>query len=102
VRTVLKGCKTVLTTRSRDNLPASLDQASISPRSNGGPTYSQAYLNELKASTPTSRPPIPPSDPYDADMSMDVDMSVGDDSTFTVFGTLILLVANRYLTISCR
>ncbi|KAF7298985.1 GC-rich sequence DNA-binding factor-like protein [Mycena indigotica] len=44
--------------------------------SNRGPTYDQAYLNELKANTPSSRPePVIPTDGYDADMSMDVDMS---------------------------
>ncbi|KAG6902530.1 hypothetical protein C0995_015348 [Termitomyces sp. Mi166 len=36
------------------------------------PTYDEAYLKELKTSTPSSRPP-PVSDPYDADMSIDVD-----------------------------
>ncbi|KAG6853058.1 hypothetical protein C0991_007202, partial [Blastosporella zonata] len=55
-----------------------LDKATIS---NSGPTYSQAYLNELKASTPSTRPP-PVSDPYDADMSMDVD----DVSTMVIEG----------------
>lgn len=48
----------------------SLDQATISP--NRGPRYDKAYLNDLKASTPTSRPPISAADPYDADMSMDL------------------------------
>ncbi|KAJ7244984.1 nineteen complex-related protein 2-domain-containing protein [Mycena haematopus] len=52
------------------NILANLDQASISPHR--GPTYDKAYLNELKASTPSSRAPVPVSDPYDADMSMDV------------------------------
>ncbi|KAJ7451559.1 nineteen complex-related protein 2-domain-containing protein [Mycena latifolia] len=57
------------------SVPANLDQASISPHR--GPTYNQAYLNELKASTPSSRAPLPSGDPYDADMSMDIgDMSV--------------------------
>jgi len=58
-------------------VPQSLDQATIST-SNGSPRYDAAYLKELKASTPTSRPPLPTNvDPYDADMSMDVgDMSV--------------------------
>lgn len=40
--------------------------------SQSGPSYNEAYLKELKASTPSSRPP-PVSDPYDADMSMNVD-----------------------------
>jgi Nineteen complex-related protein 2 len=58
-------------------MPQSLDQATIST-SNGGPRYDAAYLKELKASTPTSRPPLPTNvDPYDADMSMDIgDISV--------------------------
>ncbi|KAK7005823.1 GC-rich sequence DNA-binding factor-like protein [Favolaschia claudopus] len=47
-----------------------LDQASISPYR--GATYDQASLNELKASTPSSRAPLPTNDPYDADMSMDM------------------------------
>ena len=48
-------------------MPPSLDQATISR-----PIYDAAYLKELKASTPASRPPLPSnSDPYDADMSVD-------------------------------
>jgi GC-rich sequence DNA-binding factor len=38
--------------------PSNLDQASISHTSSG-PVYDAAYLNELKASTPSSRPRIP-------------------------------------------
>ncbi|TFK40869.1 nineteen complex-related protein 2-domain-containing protein [Crucibulum laeve] len=53
-----------------------LEQATISPAR--GPTYDQAYLNQLKASTPTSRPPRPAGGPYDADMSMDVSVDMGD------------------------
>ncbi|KAF8887184.1 nineteen complex-related protein 2-domain-containing protein [Infundibulicybe gibba] len=63
------------------NLPDSLHQASITP--NRGPTYNEAYLNELKASTPTSRPPTATTDPYSTDMSVDVDdvsMSVVEQS----------------------
>ncbi|KAJ7069752.1 nineteen complex-related protein 2-domain-containing protein [Mycena amicta] len=56
--------------------PALAKNVAASP--NRGPTYDQAYLNELKASTPTSRPTS--SDPYDADMSMDVDISTADIS----------------------
>ena len=57
-------------------MPNSLDQATIS-----GPIYDAAYLKELKASTPTSRPPLPSnSDPYDADMSVDF----GDISMLSV------------------
>jgi hypothetical protein len=63
----------------RSGLPPNLDQVSISPR-NSGPTYSKAYLSELKASTP-STPPVyrnvdAPSiyDASDADISlMDID-----------------------------
>ncbi|KAG8214632.1 nineteen complex-related protein 2-domain-containing protein [Butyriboletus roseoflavus] len=39
------------------SLPTTLDQATISTRSNGGPVYDQAYLSELKASTFSARPP---------------------------------------------
>ncbi|KAJ7432756.1 nineteen complex-related protein 2-domain-containing protein [Mycena galericulata] len=64
-----------LGTHPLNNVPPNLDQASVSPHR--GPTYDQAYLNQLKASTPSSRAPLPTGDPYDADMSMDVgDMSV--------------------------
>ncbi|KAI8994209.1 nineteen complex-related protein 2-domain-containing protein [Trametes punicea] len=40
-----------------------------------GPTYDAAYLNELKASTPSARPPMPPEETvsYEADVSMDLD-----------------------------
>ncbi|KAJ7021614.1 nineteen complex-related protein 2-domain-containing protein [Mycena alexandri] len=55
-----------LGTHPSSNVPSNLDQASISPHR--GPTYDQAYLNQLKASTPSSRAP----DPYDADMSLDM------------------------------
>ncbi|KAG0704255.1 GCFC-domain-containing protein [Suillus ampliporus] len=51
-------------------LPVSLDQATITPRSNGAPVYDQAYLSELKASTPSSRRG-PVAEGYDADVSMD-------------------------------
>ncbi|KAF5369342.1 hypothetical protein D9758_002504 [Tetrapyrgos nigripes] len=66
------------------NLPENLEQATIS--SNKGPTYTQAHINELKASTPSSRAPIPVStDPYDADSSMDVSaMDMGDVSMQSV------------------
>ncbi|KAF7980000.1 hypothetical protein HWV62_40096 [Athelia sp. TMB] len=54
---------------SSANPPISLHQANIS---NGAPSYSAEHLSELKASTPSlRRPPI--QDPYDADMSMDMD-----------------------------
>lgn len=64
------------------NIPDSLDQATISPSRNG-PTYDAAYLNELKKSTPSSRAPVPV-DPYDADMSMDMSMDLGDASVVDV------------------
>ncbi|OAX42141.1 hypothetical protein K503DRAFT_790350 [Rhizopogon vinicolor AM-OR11-026] len=53
-------------------LPVSLDQATISPRSNGTPVYDQAYLSELKASTPSSRRVAQVAEGYDADVSMDL------------------------------
>ncbi|KII90784.1 hypothetical protein PLICRDRAFT_52485 [Plicaturopsis crispa FD-325 SS-3] len=62
-------------------LPGSLDQASISPRANAGPTYDKAYLSELKASTPSSRPPPPRDDSFDIDMSVD-DISFQSNDVF--------------------
>ena len=41
-----------------------MDQASISPRTDRGPVYDEAYLNELKASTPSSRPRISEGDSH--------------------------------------
>ena len=78
----------------RNIVPANLDQASISPRSQAGPTYDKAYLNQLKASTPTSRPPLPTNDPYDADTSMDIGdismQSVDSVETVDIFGEHVL------------
>ncbi|KAG1906541.1 GCFC-domain-containing protein [Suillus fuscotomentosus] len=51
-------------------LPVSLDQATITPHSNGAPVYDQAYLSQLKASTPSSRRATV-AEGYDADVSMD-------------------------------
>ncbi|KAJ6462024.1 nineteen complex-related protein 2-domain-containing protein [Mycena vitilis] len=74
-----------LGTHPSSGVPSSLDQASISPHR--GPTYDKAYINQLKASTPSSRAP----DPYDADMSMDMgdmsaDISMQDiDESIDVF-----------------
>lgn len=77
------------------SVPLNLDQATIS--SNNGPKYDQAYLNELKANTPSSRPstttePVSVSselDPsiqvIDVDMGMspscDIDKVVEDSAT---------------------
>lgn len=75
--------KSIVFIRLFRNLPSSLDQANIS---NGAPSYSAAYLSELKASTPSSRRP-PRNDPYDADMSMDIgDISM--QSVDDVFGNI--------------
>jgi len=60
-------------------IPSTLDQATISV--NEGPKYDAAYLQELKASTPSARPPRPVDvDSYDADMSIDI----GDASIQTI------------------
>jgi GC-rich sequence DNA-binding factor len=65
--------KSGLFTRVISNaLPVSLDQATITPRSNGTPVYDQAYLSELKASTPTSRRVAPVAESYVEDVSMDL------------------------------
>ncbi|KAI0647843.1 GCFC-domain-containing protein [Trametes meyenii] len=55
------------------------------PRSTG-PTYDAAYLNELKASTPTARPPLPVENiiSYDADVPMDVDSATQVSSLTTI------------------
>ena len=67
-------------------VPSTLDQATIST-TNDSPRYDAAYLKELKASTPTARPPMPTNvDFYDADVSMDlgdvsiqsIDMDIGE------------------------
>ncbi|TFY70970.1 hypothetical protein EVG20_g2035 [Dentipellis fragilis] len=52
--------------------PTNLDQASISSQPTSGPVYDAAYLSELKANTPSARPPLP-KDAIDVDVSMDVD-----------------------------
>ncbi|THH09290.1 hypothetical protein EW146_g8722 [Bondarzewia mesenterica] len=56
---------------SPGGIPSNLDQATISTQPGGGPVYDQAYLSELKASTPSARAPRPPADDvYDVDVSM--------------------------------
>jgi GC-rich sequence DNA-binding factor len=51
-------------------LPSNLDQASISIHTTRGPVYDEAYLNELKASTPSSRLRIPEGGAHDDDTVM--------------------------------
>ncbi|KAL1745260.1 nineteen complex-related protein 2-domain-containing protein [Schizophyllum fasciatum] len=55
---------------SKSALPSNLDQATITPQSSG-PRYDQNYLNELKASTPTTRPSFAANN--DSELAMDVD-----------------------------
>ena len=74
------------------SIPLSLDQATISR-----PIYDAAYLKELKASTPTSRPPLPSNlDPYDADMSVDFgDISMQSmDEEIGQFSLLFIFTCN--------
>ncbi|KAF8517432.1 nineteen complex-related protein 2-domain-containing protein [Hysterangium stoloniferum] len=52
------------------SLPLNLDQASISPRT-AGPTYTKAYLDELKANTPSIRTTRQHDEDVDPDTSMD-------------------------------
>ncbi|KAF8575456.1 hypothetical protein K439DRAFT_1649550 [Ramaria rubella] len=62
------------TTPGVASLPPNLEQASISPR------YTQAHLNELKASTPSTpatRPPIPA---HDVDASFDIEGAVVENA----------------------
>ncbi|KAH7885246.1 GCFC-domain-containing protein [Phlebopus sp. FC_14] len=61
-----------LGTHPANNLPATLDQATISTRTNGAPVYDQAYLSELRASTQSTGRPAN-NEAYDADLSMNVD-----------------------------
>lgn len=68
VRTTVKSG--LLTRSISSALPASLDQATITPRSNGTPIYDQAYLSQLKANTPSSRRVAPVAESYDVDVSM--------------------------------
>ncbi|KAI0322031.1 nineteen complex-related protein 2-domain-containing protein [Amylostereum chailletii] len=72
---------------SPGNLPSDLDQANISAHTDRGPVYDQAYLSELKASTPSSRPRPPPDDTHDGDVAMDTS-GMGDTTieTVNVFG----------------
>lgn len=67
------------------NIPLDLDQATIA--GNRGPSYDQAYLNELKASTPSARPPLPETDSYGADVSADMgDVSMQVDENVELYG----------------
>ncbi|KAG2010010.1 hypothetical protein CC2G_012869 [Coprinopsis cinerea AmutBmut pab1-1] len=79
------------------NIPLNLDQATIAPQR--GPTYDQAYLDQLKASTPTARPSLPTTESSDGDLPMDVDSTeisvrsvdvLQDDSTPSITTTEIL------------
>lgn len=65
--------KFIHTAFSRSNVATSSFDPVASTTSSAGPTYSAAYLNELKAATPSSRPRIAEDEPmsYDADISMD-------------------------------
>ncbi|KAH7914293.1 nineteen complex-related protein 2-domain-containing protein [Hygrophoropsis aurantiaca] len=64
--------KLALGTHPANALPTTLDQATISSRSNGAPVYDQAYLSELKASTLSTRRPVA-SDSHDGEVSMDIE-----------------------------
>lgn len=72
-----------------------MEQATIS--TNDGPKYDTAYLEELKASTPTTRPPQPSVvDVYDADMSIDMgDVSV--QSLDNIIGAVVRFEISTYL-----
>ncbi|TCD70747.1 hypothetical protein EIP91_001776 [Steccherinum ochraceum] len=58
---------------STSNVPTSAFDPITSTTSSIGPSYSAAYLNELKAATPSSRPRLTEDEQvsYDADVSMD-------------------------------
>ena len=63
-----------LTPDSRHVKPAAVDLPSPA-RSDTSVRYDAAYLNELKASTPSTRPSL-----QDGDLSYDADMSMVEDS----------------------
>ncbi|KZT27360.1 hypothetical protein NEOLEDRAFT_1176784 [Neolentinus lepideus HHB14362 ss-1] len=63
---------------SLGNAPGSprISSAESSPRPNSGPVYDAAYLSQLKASTPSSRPKLPDEESFNMSMSMDGDTSM--------------------------
>lgn len=68
------------------------------PTSSSGPTYDAAYLEELKANTPSGRPRLPDdSVSYDADVSSTADSLAQSSLTQIVdlTGTIISLVIFR-------
>lgn len=65
--------------------PSNLDQASISSHTNRGPVYDAAYLNELKASTPSSRPRLPEGDTRNDGTPIH---SVVEDSAMEILDTI--------------
>ncbi|TFK91874.1 GCFC-domain-containing protein [Polyporus arcularius HHB13444] len=67
--------------KSSIGIPPSAFEPTIA-RQSTGPTYDAAYLSQLKASTPTARPPVLTGESYDVDVSMDVD-SPGQLSTLS-------------------
>lgn len=82
-------------------VPPNLDQATISY--DEGPKYDAAYLQELKASTRSARPPQPSDlDQYDADISMDMDgLAVRsanmDDGAFILYAVCITTNVKKIL-----
>ena len=74
----------------RVSLPSSLDQASIST----GPSYTKAYLSELKASTPSTpavRAPIPQTESDTSfDVSFDIDGAVVEGNINAFIGQYTL------------
>jgi GC-rich sequence DNA-binding factor len=78
----------------RVSVPTNLDQASIST----GPSYTKAYLDELKASTPSTPPvraPIPQTDSDTSfDVSFDIDGAIVENASEVFGGQLALLSYN--------
>ena len=64
-----------------------MDQASISPHTDRGPLYDEAYLNELKASTPSSRPRISEGDAHDDGIPLN---TVLEDSAMDIGNRLFI------------
>ncbi|KAG9112439.1 hypothetical protein FRC07_007915, partial [Ceratobasidium sp. 392] len=70
------GRKSKLANPAAIRMPDSLEQASISTRTNSGPVYDKAYLDELKAAT-LSAPAAPTPGSQDVEMTLDIDEAEG-------------------------
>ncbi|CAL1712429.1 unnamed protein product [Somion occarium] len=75
-------------THVSSHIPAAPYAPTISTPSSGGPTYSAAYLSELKAATPSARPVLP----EDESISYDADVSMSEVDTFVASSSISSIV----------